>query len=113
MAPIQSSLMTDSNGMGGFCYKDLIKSPVGKYIDYFNTQFYFDYSENSYNQVIKNDYDSKKIVMGMVTGQNLEENYNVIKNLYEKYGDNFGGVFFREYCNAPINFDKIIYDLIN
>ena len=36
MAPIQSSLEEDIQGMGGFCYKDLWKSPEGSLIDYFN-----------------------------------------------------------------------------
>ena len=40
MAPIQSSLQQDYPGMGGFIYKDLYSSEVGKLIDYFNGQFY-------------------------------------------------------------------------
>ena len=33
MAPVQYALQNDEPGMGGFVYKDLLKSSVGKYID--------------------------------------------------------------------------------
>ena len=111
MAPIQSSLMRDINGMGGFVYKDLYNSNVGQYIDYYNTQFYYDYSKDCYDTIIKNEYNSKKIVMGMISSQNIDENYNIIKLLFKKYKNDFGGVFFWEYCQAPINWDTTIHEL--
>jgi hypothetical protein len=113
MAPIQSSLMSDIDSMGGFVYKDLQNSSVGKYIDYYNTQFYFDYSKDCYDTIIDNDYSSNKIVMGMISSQNIDDNYNVIKTLINKYGNSFGGVYFWEYCQAPINWDSTIYNLFN
>ena len=48
MAPIQSSLQEDNPGMGGFVYKDLYNSDEGKMIEYFNGQFYFNYSRKLY-----------------------------------------------------------------
>ena len=45
MAPVQSSLEEDAPGMGGFIYKDLWLSPEGSLIDYFNGQFYGDFSQ--------------------------------------------------------------------
>ena len=60
MAPIQSSLQEDNPGMGGFVYKDLYNSDEGKMIEYFNGQFYFNYSEESYTEAINNGYPSEK-----------------------------------------------------
>jgi len=96
-APVQSSIQEDVPGMGGFIYKDLINSPEGKYISYINGQFYSDYSKDSYDQVIKNGYKSNKIIMGMLSGQEFEEELNKI---VESYGDQFGGVFVWEYFNS-------------
>tara|TARA_B100000787_G_scaffold170100_1_gene163995 strand:- start:3071 stop:3901 length:831 start_codon:yes stop_codon:yes gene_type:complete len=96
-APIQSSIQNDTPGMGGFIYKDLITCEVGKYINYINGQFYSDYSLDSYDQVIKNGYESNKIIMGMLSGQDFEEELVKVVN---KYGDQFGGVFVWEYFNS-------------
>ena len=54
MAPIQSSLESDEPGMGGFTYKDLLQSPEGKLIDYFNVQFYSDYSCDAFDRIVAN-----------------------------------------------------------
>ena len=110
MAPIQSSLQTDYPGMGGFIYKDLYNSPDGKLIDYFNVQFYEDYSENAYTQVIENNYPSNKIVMGMISGEEFE---NELKKTYQKYGNNFGGVFIWEYSNSLKNWLNTIINILN
>jgi hypothetical protein len=101
MAPVQESLQKDNISMGGFVYKDLYNSEVGKYIDYFNGQFYADYSEEAYNECIKNGYPPEKVVMGMITFENLQDNLKVLKNLYNKYGNTFGGSFIWEYSNSP------------
>jgi hypothetical protein len=100
LAPIQYSLQSDVPGMGGFSYKELVYSPVGKYINYLNGQFYDDYTEQAYIDVINNNYNSSCIVMGMDGTENLEERLSDIHNIYLKYGDNFGGVFLWEYCNG-------------
>lgn len=103
LAPIQSSLEYDSPGLGGFIYKNLLNSPEGKYINYFNGQFYSDYSLDSYNKVINNNYNSEMVVMGMLGGDKteMEKNYNEIKKVYQKYGSKFGGVFLWEYYMYP------------
>ncbi len=91
MTPIQSSLETDTPGLGGFIYKDLLNSSEGKHITYFNTQFYSDYSLEKYEEVINNGYDPKMIVMGT-----MDSSVN-IDDIVKKYGQNFGGVYFWEY----------------
>lgn len=98
MAPVQSSLQSDIIGMGGFVYKDLFKSDVGNMIDYFNGQFYMNYSEEAYTQAINNGYPPEKIIMGMISG---EEYKNELIKTVQKYKDRFGGVFIWEYFNAP------------
>lgn len=102
-APIQYALQSDVPGLGGFSYKDLLKSKEGYMIDYFNGQFYNDYSEDSYNQVIENGYNPNGIIMGVEGVDNIEDNLKIIHNLYLKYGDNFGGVFLWEYYMGPSN----------
>ena len=100
-APVQYALQSDVPGLGGFSYKDLLNSKEGYMIDYFNGQFYNDYSEDSYNQVIENGYNSNGIVMGVEGADNIEDNLKTIHSLYLKYGENFGGVFLWEYYMAP------------
>ena len=100
MAPIQSSLEYDGPGMGGFVYKDLLKSPEGKEIEYFNGQFYDNYNEESYNTCIKNGYKPSQVVMGMIFTENMNSAlYNIIA-CNQEYSD-FGGVFCWEYIHAP------------
>ena len=97
MAPIQSSLETDEPGMGGFSYKELMQSPEGKYIDYFNVQFYSDFSLNSYQKIVSNGYSPEMIVMGAMAGEKRDDE---IVKCVKKYGSTFGGVFVWEYCFA-------------
>lgn len=97
MAPIQSSLESDTPGMGGFSYKDLIESPEGKNIDYFNVQFYSDYSCDAFDRIVKNGYLPEMIVMGALAG---EKDDNELEKCVKKYGKRFGGVFVWEYCFA-------------
>ena len=109
---IQESLETDTPGISGFIYKDLINSDEGKYIDYINGQFYIDYTLQAYDDVIENGYKSEKIVMGMIGN----ENTNDLSSIVKKYDSNFGGVFIWEYCLAepsPIEWLKNIDNIIN
>jgi len=103
MAPIQSSLETDSPGMGGFVYKDLYNSPEGSKIDYFNVQCYGSYSASSYDAMVANGYPASKLVMGMMSGQyNSQTRSDILKmisQLVKKYYS-FGGVFDWEYFDA-------------
>ena len=100
MAPIQSALQYNTNGLGGFSYKDLYNSPEGTRVDYFNVQFYDNYSESAYDMVINNGYPAEKIVMGMYSYQNFQNNLDTIKNLSNKY-INFGGVYNWEFFTSP------------
>jgi len=100
MAPVQSSLESDTPGMGGFVYKDLLNSPEGKEIAYFNGQFYGSFTEESYDNCIKNGYKAEKVVMGMIYSENMSNAlYNIVacNQMYPK----FGGVFCWEYIYAP------------
>ena len=94
MAPVAFALQTNQVGMGGFLYKELLSKVNGK-IDYLNTQFYYDFSEESYNEVIENDYNPSQIILGM-TDTNINT-FEVVQKLSSKY-NNFGGVFFWEMC---------------
>ena len=107
MAPVAYALESDTPGMGGFMYKDLFNSEEGKYIDYFNGQFYYDFCEKAYQNVINNGYPAEKIIFGMESGQNIENVKIMVEKLVKKY-PNFGGVFDWEYFNA--DGDKNPYD---
>ena len=100
MAPVQSSLQQNYPGMGGFVYKNLYNSTQGHRINYFNGQFYDDYSSNAYIQAVNNGYPANKVVMGMIYSQNLNNCLEVVSTLSKKYS-NFGGVFVWEYFMAP------------
>ena len=104
MAPVASSLENDGGSMGGFNYKQLYKSPQGRYIRWFNTQCYDSFSLSTYNTIINNGYPAEKIVMGMESGQfddrnlkNALHEVQKIKNMYPK----MAGVYDWEYFNAP------------
>jgi hypothetical protein len=99
-APIQSSLESDTPGMGGFIYKDLFETEEGKTINYINGQFYGDYSLESYDMVVKNGYKPENVVMGMLSGQDYVKELELI---VEKYGNKFGGVFIWEYFDIQPN----------
>ena len=113
MAPVQSSLEADYPGLGGFVYKTLLESPEGKFIDYFNGQFYSDYSCNAYDSVVKNGYDSEMVIMGALAG---EFDTTELSKVVAKYGDKFGGVFVWEYCFAkpdPKQWAETMYNILN
>ena len=98
MSPVQFSLETDVPGMGGFCYKDILKT---KLVDYFIGQFYTDYTLESFEKCVKNGYPAEKIVMGGISGQDFGSNLNTITEIKKVYPD-FGGVSIWEYFNAPL-----------
>ena len=100
IAPIQGSLSSDTPGMGGFCYKDLMKSKEGSFIDYINCQAYWNYTLDSLESIVKNGYKVEQIVMGMISGQDYKTE---LENMHNKYGNTFGGVFIWEYFNTIPN----------
>lgn len=105
MAPVSYALKTDNPGLGNFSYKELYRTPEGQRINYFNGQFYGDYTQESYDTVIMNDYPTDKIVMGMLGGtynNTFDDIYNTVKKLSNKYSY-FGGVFVWEYFDAISN----------
>ena len=104
MAPIESSMEYDSEGMGGFVYKKLFKS-VGSSIDYFNVQCYYDYSEETFNRIVKNGYPADKINMGMMSYQYNNTIPKIINNLQN---NKLGGVFDWEYNDAIPNWNHLI-----
>ena len=105
MAPVQSSLEEDVPGMGGFIYKDLWLSPEGSLIDYFNGQFYGDFSLESFETCVKNGYPSDKIVIGMLSSEDFSNCITELIKIKNKYPD-FCGVFNWEYFNSPPNPDE-------
>ena len=112
MAPIQNSLSTDQPGLGGFSYKKLYNTAEGRRINYFNGQFYYDFSLYSYDNVISNNYPPQKINIGMISNQNFDDICDQLKLIYKKYGKSFGGVFIWEYFDAPDNWSEDIAELI-
>lgn len=112
-APVSGSLIKNSPGMGGFCYKDLLDSPEGKYIDYINCQAYYGFNKNTLDAIVKNGYSSEKIVMGMIAGESYNEE---LKSLYDAYKNEFGGIFVWEYYDtlpSPLEWCKYVEDVFN
>ena len=99
LAPVQGSLESDNPGMGGFVYKDLYKK-VGSMIDYFNCQFYYDYSLESFDRIVSNGYPVNKLVVGSISSQDFNTCVKTVRQIYIKY-PNFGGVYNWEYFNSP------------
>ena len=106
MSPIQFSLETDVPGMGGFCYKDLLKTNL---IDYFVGQFYTDFSLEAYKECVNNGYPAEKLVIGMISGQDFGDNLDAISLIKKEY-PNFGGVSIWEYFNAPLGSNGTSYN---
>ena len=113
VAPIQESLSSDIHGMGGFCYKDLMKSTEGSYIDYINCQAYSSYTLDTLDSIINNDYKVEQMVMGMISGQDYKTE---LEKMYKKYGNAFGGIFIWEYFNtipSPKEWVKTIANILS
>ena len=103
MAPVAGALVYDYPGMGGFCYKNLLKTPQGKMIHWFNGQFYFQFTEEYFECCVENGYNPNQIVFGMISSDfinNFENALEEIKKVKNEY-PTFGGVYIWEYCNSP------------
>lgn len=111
LAPVSFALETDTPGMGGFYYRQL-EDDLGILINYYNTQFYYDYNNSSYDKVVKNGYSSDKIIFGAIDSTPIDQQVIQVTNLKNKYGDKFGGVFIWEYCNAPKDWSKKMCSII-
>ena len=105
MAPVSDEVSSDTEGLGGFKYSDLIKSNIGSRINYFNCQFY-DYSYSCETSLV-DYYNSctkiiprEKLVLGIeyVTS----DFYDELKTIC--FNESISGVYFWEYINVPNNF---------
>ena len=103
-APVAFALQKNRTGMGGFLYNDLMNA-VGDKIENLNTQFYYDFSVDSYNEVIQNGYKPSQIILGMTHNNNNE--FEIVNDLCKKYKD-FKGIFFWELAllDNPIDWIK-------
>ena len=109
MAPVADSLMNDNPSVfSSLNYKELYKSLEGRAIKWFNVQAYGCFNFETYDKIIKNDYPPEKIVFGMISGDFLNDNFNValneIKKIKDKY-PNMAGCDNWEYINAPPDID--------
>jgi len=111
MAPVQYALQNDEPGMGGFVYKDLLNSDVGKYIDYLNGQFYSAYTYDAYHECIKNGYDAEMIVMGMCGSDNMDVDCKELEKITSS--GIIGGVFIWEYSLRSAKWEQTIGNIIN
>jgi len=91
-APVAFALQKNRTGMGGFLYNDLMNA-VGDKIENLNTQFYYDFSVESYTEVIQNGYKPSQVILGMTQNNNNE--FEIVNDLCKKYKD-FNGIFFWE-----------------
>lgn len=120
MAPISIALEFNGPGLGGFSYKQLLKSDEGKRINYFNGQFYGCFNFESFKNVVDNGFPADKIVIGMLSSNfnsvNFNEALNEVKKIKDIYS-NFGGVFvweyFQAYPNNPAIWANKMHDAIN
>ena len=102
LAPVASSLANNQPGMGGFVYKELYNQ-WGEHIDYFNGQFYVEYTVQSYKDCINHGFPASKVVMGMIECNS--DMLSVVSELSKNEND-FGGVFYWEYFAAPKNWEQ-------
>ena len=109
-APVLGSLISDSPGMGGFCYKTLLNSKEGSYIKYINCQAYYNYTLTSLQKIIDNGYDVSKIVMGMISGESYADE---LSKMHQFYGSRLGGIFVWEYFNTEPSPEKWLENISN
>ena len=103
-APVAFALQKNQPGMGGFLYNDLMNA-VGDKIENLNTQFYYDFSVESYNEVIQNGYKPTQVILGMT--QNNNDEFKIVSDLCKKYKD-FNGIFLWEFAllDNPVEWIK-------
>ena len=109
-APVAFALQKNRTGMGGFLYNDLMNA-IGDKIENLNTQFYYDFSIESYNEVIQNGYKPSQIILGMT--QNNTNEFEIVNDLCKKYKD-FKGIFFWELVllDNPVEWIKKIKKIL-
>ena len=104
MSPVADSMIGNGRGMGDFSYKELVNSPEGDHIKWFNVQSYGMFTEATYAGIIKNGYNPAQIVLGMLSSdfdtQTFDAALLTIKNIKERW-PTMGGVDVWEYYAAP------------
>jgi hypothetical protein len=109
LAPVATDL-TEGFGLSGFNYADLYRSSTGKYISWFNTQFYSGFgslaSTTDYDAAVANGFPPSMIVAGVLDSPNdgggfvdIATLQKTVQALTAKYPD-FAGVNGWEYFNA-------------
>lgn len=103
LAPVSGAIQTDSPGMGGFSYRELMDA-CGDYIDRFHVQCYDGPSAISVATVqtmVENGYSPEQLVVGMC-GDNGDWAIQLanIRQVQTAFPD-LGGFFVWEYCLAP------------
>lgn len=111
-APLGISLVYPLEpGMGGFCYQDL-EDKVGQHIDQYHAQMYFeDFRATTLVQISKN-FDPKRIVVGMMGTQNMEQVSDQIKDMQVATKNTLGGVFVWNYRTKPKGWAQIMDDVL-
>ena len=109
LAPVATDL-TQGFGLSGFNYKDLYQGDTGKYISWFNTQFYSGFGTladtNDYDAAVANGFPASMIVGGVLDSPNDGSGYvpiptlkTTVRALTAKYPA-FAGMIGWEYFNA-------------
>lgn len=108
MAPLASSLATDSPGLGGFVYKDLVRTAEGLRINWFNGQFYGPdaWDTATLDAIVANGYAPDKIVMGMLyadfpTPADAHRAFDALAQCQVKH-PNLKGAYVWEHALAPL-----------
>lgn len=112
LAPVAAALLSNrpEHNLSGFDY-EYLEVMRGKDIAWYNTQFYCGWgdltSTRMYDGIVLRGFESRKVVVGMVTnGANgkgwvpFEILGEVLLNFKIRYGSNFGGVMGWEYFNS-------------
>ena len=66
LAPVASSLIGSEIGLGGFSYKDLLKSSEGAMISGLNVQVYGCFNQETFRQIVENHFSPKILTIGML-----------------------------------------------
>jgi hypothetical protein len=66
MAPVESAMIADVPGLGGFSYTELCKRSEGRRINWFNVQCYEAYDSATFRSIMENGHDPERIVLGML-----------------------------------------------
>jgi hypothetical protein len=109
LAPVATDL-TSGFGLSGFDYKQLWQGPAGKYIAWFNTQFYNGWGSlattSDYDQAVANGFPPSAIVAGALDAAHDGSGFvdirtlsGTVKALAAKYPD-FAGTVGWEYFDA-------------